>query len=115
MLTIGIIGTLCNLVCLVVLTKTQELKLSPDYLFLLKSQSVFDLLYLLTSTPVTAIPYIFPLFWQYAAILPWVFPFVQITMTASIYTTIALAVERYLVIITYFNNVTMGMGSKRGL
>ena len=96
MLTIGIFGSLCNLLCLAVLRKSNELKLSPDYIFLLRSQSVFDLLYLLTSTPVTAIPYIFPLFRQYAMMLPWLFPFVQITMTASIYTTIALAVERYL-------------------
>ena len=96
MLAIGIVGILCNILVLVVLRRKHELKLSPDYRFLLRLQSWFDLLYLITSTPVTAIPYVFPQFHSYALVLPWIFPFVQICMTASIYTTIALAFERYM-------------------
>ena len=97
MLTIGFVGIIFNVVCLAVLAQKKELKLSSDYLTLLRTQSVFDLLYLLTSTPVTALPYLFHtfnVFYNFAVVLPWIFPFVQITMIASIYTTVALAFER---------------------
>ena len=98
MLSIGVVGILLNLLCLCVLRRTRELKLSPDYLFLLRLQSGFDLLYLLTSTPVTSLPHLFPSLRDdlVPLTLPYVFPFVQISMVASIYTTIALAFERYL-------------------
>ncbi len=80
MLSIGIVGTLLNLLCLCTLRRTHELKLSPDYLFLLRLQSTFDLAYLVTSTPVTALPYAFPSFRTYYEphVLPYVFPFVQV-------------------------------------
>lgn len=98
LLALGIIGILSNSLCLLVLQRQQELKLSPDYIFLLKLLSLFDLLYLITSTPLTSFPYMFPSFRYYYEpfVLPWIFPFMQITVIASIYTTIALAVERYL-------------------
>ena len=98
MFFIGGLGLFCNLVCLAALTHKLELKLSSDYLFLLRSQSIFDLLYLLTSTPCTALPYLYQIFGPsfHPFFLPYIFPFVQITMIASIYITIALAVERYL-------------------
>ena len=86
----------------------QELRLSSDYLFLLRAQSSFDLvsaeritsknisknerhrqrsffsllqLYLITSTPITAFPYVFPDFSKRIElfVLPWIFPFVQVT------------------------------------
>lgn len=80
MLSIGIVGTLLNLLCLCALRRTRELKLSPDYLFLLRLQSTFDLAYLVMSTPVTALPYAFPSFRTYYEphVLPYVFPFVQV-------------------------------------
>ena len=84
-------------------TLFQELKLSSDYLFLLRTQSIFDLvsgerirssgklsysdtsplspqLYLVTSTPITSFPYAFPDFSKRIElfVLPWVFPFVQV-------------------------------------
>ena len=87
----------------------QELKLSSDYLFLLRVQSSFDLvraekitltdisqkerdprfrsllqLYLITSTPITAFPYVFPDFSKSIElfVLPWIFPFVQVSAMA---------------------------------
>ena len=97
LLALGILGTMANLLCLAVLQRSSDLKLARDYLCLLRLQSVFDLLYLLTSTPVTALPYLGSSFRYYEPfVLPWVFPFMQIAMTASIYTTIALAAERFL-------------------
>lgn len=97
MLTVGTIGILSNLLCLAVLHRRKELKLNHDYLFLLRAQSVFDLLYLVTSTPITAIPYVFPGVKDHFEpfVLPWIFPLMQISMTASIYTTILLSFERY--------------------
>ena len=82
-------GSLLNLLCLCVLRRTGELKLSADYLFLLRLQSTFDLLYLLTSTPVTAIPYVFPAFRSYyePLILPYVFPFVQVSVCGQLLAT----------------------------
>ena len=85
--------------------------MSSDYLFLLRAQSSFDLvsaeritvlpginiskkeietpkvlfslhqLYLITSTPITAFPYVFPDFSKSIEffVLPWIFPFVQVS------------------------------------
>ena len=85
MLAIGVVGTLLNLLCLCALRRTRELKLSSDYLFLLRMQSAFDLAYLVTSTPVTALPYAFPSFRVYYEphVLPYVFPFVQVRTIMS--------------------------------
>jgi len=100
MLAMAVVGTLFNLLCLAVLQRRRDLKLSDDYLFLLRMQSIVDLLYLITSTPVTAFPFVFPAFREFYEphVLPWIFPFVQISMICSIYTTVALAFERYLAI-----------------
>ncbi|CAB4063099.1 unnamed protein product [Lepeophtheirus salmonis] len=96
-LTIGCFGIICNVICLIVLQKS-ELKLSVQFTTLLIVQSFFDLMYLLFSTPLFSIPMLWPSFSQkymITFITPKIlFPFVQIFVTGSTYNTIAVAVER---------------------
>ncbi len=102
MLAASLIGTAMNVICLVMLYQPCNFRMSHDYIFLLRAQALLDLLYLIISIPQTSIihlpnfsDWIFRSFYA-CQVLTWIFPLVQITLTGSVYVTLALAVERYL-------------------
>lgn len=95
LLHVGILGIVGNVAAITVFARQH---LQRNFHALMMSLSAFDLLYILASILLFSIPqfnvnYRQSAFYNY--ILPWTLPLAQVSITGSIYFTMAITVERY--------------------
>jgi len=112
LLHVGILGIVGNVAAITVFARQH---LQRNFHALMMSLSAFDLLYILASILLFSIPqfnvnYRQSAFYNY--ILPWTLPLAQVSITGSIYFTMAITVERYVCVCWPFYRVSHTLPAK---
>jgi len=99
----GIIG---NVLCVFVFTK-KKMDLKPSFSNILKCLSLFDILFLMCEIWIYGFQKIMPEYhwnhWIDPIVFPYILPVTQIALTGSVYSVVAVALERYFNICKPFN------------
>jgi len=106
LLQVGILGIVGNVAAITVFARQH---LQKNFHALMMSLAAFDLLYILASILLFSIPQFSSNYKQsafYNYILPWVLPLAQVSITGSIYFTMAITVERYVCVCWPFYRVS---------
>ncbi|TRY61270.1 hypothetical protein TCAL_02155 [Tigriopus californicus] len=108
---IGSIGIIGNVLSILVLTK-RDLDLKSSFVNLLITLCVFDIFFIVAVNLFYSLP-IHSRFYE-VEILPYMtpllLPLIHIVLTGSVYSVVAVAVERYFIICNPFNIVNQGRG-----
>lgn len=110
---IGSVGILGNVLSIIVLTR-RELDLKGSFLNLLVTLCVFDMLFILAVNLFYTVP-IHSSFYEQELIpylTPMLLPAIHIVLTGSVYSVVAVAVERYMIICNPFNCNVHGQGGR---
>jgi len=101
---IAALGIAGNVLCVFVFS-TRNLDLKPAFSNLLKCLSVFDILFLMCIIWLYAVPTLIPQHVDYLEPLttPYILPCTHIALTGSVYTVVAVALERFYNICRPFN------------
>lgn len=110
---IGIIGIIGNSAAIVVFSR---LRMQLKFHRLMMLLSTYDSVYVLLSILLFALPYMSQAYRESGAhyyILPKALPFAQIALTGSIYSTLAITIERYLIVCHPFYTVSHSWSAKK--
>jgi len=106
--TAGIVG---NLLCVWTFNKT-DVELKPSFANLLKCLSIFDTIFLVCILLEYSLPILSQQFyiWVLPRITPIIVPFIHISLTGSVYSVVAVAIERFLTVCFPFQQCQMCNG-----
>ena len=108
---IGSIGFFGNILSILVL-KLRDLDLKPSFANLLVTLCIFDMIFILAVILFYTIP-IHSIYYEEHAIpyiTPFLLPLIHIALTGSVYSVVAVAMERYCIICNPFNWQNQGRG-----
>jgi len=108
---LAIFGILGNILCVWAFNK-KDVELKPSFANLLKCLSVFDTVFLTCILLQYSLPSLSDAYltWLLPHITPYILPIIHITLTGSVYTVVAVAIERFLTVCFPFKQCHMCNG-----
>jgi len=108
---LAIFGILGNILCVWAFNK-KDVELKPSFANLLKCLSVFDTVFLTCILLQYSLPSLSDAYltWLLPHITPYILPVIHITLTGSVYTVVAVAIERFLTVCFPFKQCHMCNG-----
>jgi len=110
---LALLGIFGNILCVWTFNK-KDVELKPSFANLLKCLSIFDTIFLASMFLQYSLPQMSEEFnvWVYPYITPYSFPIIHISLTGSVYSVVAVALERFITVCFPFTQCNMcgGLG-----